>query len=154
MCAERVPNPLTLCWSCAALAGDALVFLRRPESSQEQADAKEALLSVLPGRPTGEQLSLASRGHQAVAVVPSDETDRIRSLFRRHDVEVVVSPRSTARAVLPVGLKVVVTVTLVAGTLAGLAVEPLLVVTSPLMALLLWMAAQRRLRAPLAGLGD
>ena len=152
VCGESVSAPLALCWNCSSLAGDALVFVRRPENGSEHADAVQALLALLPGRPRSEDLSLAARGHKAVALVPLDEADRIKSLFRGHEVEVVVTPRSSARAPLPVGLRLVVGLILAAGGLAGVLVAPILLATSPLVAGLLWLSAQRQLRRPLSGL--
>ncbi len=150
VCTDSVVAPLTLCWSCAALAGDALVFIRRPESTSEHEDVVQALHAVLPGRPTSEAMSLAARGHRAVALVPMDESEKVRDLFRGYDVEVSVVARRKALAPLPAGLRVVVGLTFVAGTLAGLLAQPVLIVTSPLVAVLLWAAAQKRLQRPLA----
>lgn len=150
VCSQRVPGPLTLCWSCAALAGDALVFIRRPETAAEHERVQKALGAVLPSRPRSEDLSLAARGHKAVALVPMDESERVRALFRAHDVEVRVLDRSSARAPLPVGLKLVVGLTLIAGVTAGLFVNPGLIATGPMVAALLWASAQRTLRHPLA----
>ena len=153
VCAEPVDQPLALCWDCAALAGDALVFIRRPETASEHDDALDVLRSALPGRPRSEDLSLAARGHKAVALVPMDESERVRELFRAHDVEVQVVQRTRARAPLPVGLRLVVALVAVVGSVAGLLSEPLLLLTSPVMAGLLWIAAQRQLRRPLVGTG-
>ena len=150
VCGERVPASLDLCWSCAEIAGNALVFIRRPESAAEQSRVVDALHRLLPGRPRSEDMSLAARGHKAVALIPLDESERVRQLFREHDVEVAIAQRSNARAPLPVGLRLVVGLTLAAGTAAGVLVEPLLLLTSPVVAAALWILAQRRLRRPLA----
>ena len=152
VCGEKAAEPLALCWNCAGLAGDALVFVRRPENGSEHADAVEALDAVLPGRPRGEELSLAARGHKAVALVPMDEAERVQQLFRQHDVEVLIKPVASARAPLPVGLRLVVGLVLAAGGLAGVLVAPVLLATSPLVAGLLWFSAQRQLRRPVSGL--
>jgi hypothetical protein len=151
ICGATEPLGLSVCPACGGTAqavGDTFVFVKTHEAGRDRRRVDEALAPLLSGRSHDEERELVVAGHRPLIRVPRASADTVvRELALRYVPAVARSVRSTwVSAPLPfyglLGAMVLV------GAWAGRAAEPLLLWTSPLMALALLLAAQARLRVP------
>ena len=148
LCAGPDPLALGLCPACGGSAdvGDTLVFLRRePGASARRATALR-LEAVLPG--IGRDAALAAAGGERplFRVSRAGMPRLVEELERR---ALGTRPVALGRAPLPGKAWVLAGAAVTAGLMAGTAVLPMLLFTSPVVGTLILLGARRDARTPL-----
>ncbi len=151
ICGAAEPLGLSVCPSCGGTAqsvGDTFVFLKPTDAGQDRRRVTEALTPLLAGRLPEQERDLVVAGHRPLIRVPRASADTVvRELALRQVPAVARNVRSTWMSA-PLPFYGLLGAMILLGTWAGRSVEPMLLWTSPLMALALLFAAQARLRVP------
>jgi hypothetical protein len=151
ICGAAEPFGLSVCPACGGTAhavGDTLIFVQTAEARRDKRRVAEALEPLLTGRAHVEERSLVAAGHRALIRVPRASADTVVRHLALRDVPAVARTARTAWASAPVSFYAVLIAMVLVGTWAGRLAEPFLLWTSPLMALVLLLAAQLRLQNP------
>ena len=154
ICREPEPMGLSVCPDCGGTApsiGDTLIFVKPQSARTEQGQVADTLDRLLRGRAHHAERRLVAAGHQALVRVPAALADRVVRQLSLQGVPALARTARSAIAPLPVSLALLLTTIAIAGTWAGMVAEPLLRWTSPLVAILLLLASQLRLRQPAIG---
>lgn len=151
---------LGLCPECAGPAGKAggpwsagtarrLIFVERPHSRRERADAEEALRDLVDGVRLDSEIEATARGELPVARVPADVADQAARRLRQEGLSVrVAHPARIGSRVTPV-FGAVLGLVIGMGMLAGLRVAPVMLLATPAYAAAMVWFAFRRQRNPL-----
>ena len=149
MCGMRDPLGLGLCAACASLTpvGEAVhVLLHPPVSAIERADRRERIHRLLGPRAGSEVVREVVEGRRVLSRVPWSGSDRVVERLASRGIPVRVAPRRWVP--LPGSLTLVAGGMVVSGLAAGAATASALIWMSPLLAGLLLLDAQRRIRKP------
>ncbi|MDH3457222.1 MAG: hypothetical protein OER90_10315 [Gemmatimonadota bacterium] len=151
ICGAPEPFGLSVCPACGGTAqavGDTLIFVKPTEARHDMRHVLGALEPLLAGRAHREGRDLVAAGHRALIRVPAAAAERVVRRLALHDVPAVARTARTTWASAPASLYVLLGIMVLVGTWAGRVAEPMLLWISPMMALLLLLAAQVRMRAP------
>ncbi len=152
VCDAPEPFGLSVCPACGGSAdgaGDTLVFVNPEGSRDERRRIGEWLEPLLQGRAHDAERDLAAGGHRALIKIPQAATDTVVRRLAARGIPARVASARLSWARLPLPYYALLTSTVVVGGLAGLTSAPLLAYASPLVALLLLLAAQYQARRPL-----
>jgi hypothetical protein len=151
ICGAPEPFGLSVCPACGGTAqavGDTLIFVKPTEARHDTRRVLDALEPLLAGHAHREGRDLLAAGHRALIRVPAAAAEGVVRRLALRDVPAVARTARKTWASAPASLYVLLGVMVLVGTWAGRIAEPMLLWTSPLMALLLLLAAQVRLRDP------
>ncbi len=151
ICGAPEPFGLSICPACGGTAqavGDTLIFVKPTEVRHDTRRVVDALEPLLAGHAHREGRELVAAGHQALIRVPAAAADAVVRRLALHDVPAVARAAGTTWASAPASFYLLLGVMVLVGIWAGRLAEPMLLWISPLMALLLLLAAQVRLRDP------
>jgi hypothetical protein len=149
MCGMRDPLGLGLCAACASLApaGHAVhVLLHPPVSATERADRRERIQRLLGPKAGPELVQEIVEGRRVLSRVPWSGSDRVIERLASRGIPARVAGRRWVP--LPGSLKLVAGGMVVSGFAAGAAAAGVLIWMSPVLAGLLLLDAQRRIRRP------
>jgi hypothetical protein len=147
-CGADDPLGAGLCAGCVADHPEetALLLLERTQTLGEREQQRTTLRTVLGPVPGQGCLEAIQRGERPLARVPLIAAPRIRAQLARRDLPTrVVTKRWVSLPASAYGVAVLVTA---AGAAAGLLATPLLLWTSPMLAVLLILEGQRRGQDP------
>lgn len=148
MCGVRDPLGLGLCAACASLApaGDAVhVLLHPPVSETERADRRERIHRLLGPKAGPELVQDVVEGRRVLSRVPWCGSDRVIERLASRGIPARVAGRWVP---LPGSLTLVAGGMVASGFAAGAAAAGILIWISPVLAGLLLLDAQRRIRRP------
>ena len=148
MCGEPEPFGLSVCARCGGAGGDTLVFVRPSEASSDRRRMSDLVRSLLEGRAHVAELGLVASGHRALIRVPANAAATVVRRLAVRGIPARTRPDRWVWATAPYSFYFLLATTVVVGGWAGLAAESLLLWTTPLVALVLLLAAQLRLRQP------
>lgn len=151
ICGAPEPFGLSICPACGGTTqavGDTLIFVKPTEARHDTGRVVDALEPLLAGHAHPEGRELVAAGHKALIRVPAAAADAVVRRLALHDVPAVARRAGTTWASAPASFYLLLGVMVLVGIWAGRMAEPMLVWISPLMALLLLLAAQVRLRDP------
>ncbi len=151
ICQAPEPFGLSVCPSCGGAAhgvGDTLVFVKPAGAQRERQQIAAALEPLLDGRAHREERRLVAGGHRALIRVPRAAAEAAVRQLAGRGIPAKISPASRTWASVPLPFYGLLGGMVVVGGTAGIEVAPLLLWTSPLIAVLLLLAAQYRLRRP------
>jgi hypothetical protein len=151
LCGGGDPLEIGLCPGCGgapAGAADTLVFLQRPLHHSERDTVAARLGELLPVA-AGAEGRAAGRGERPLFRVTREGSVRVLDALGRRKLPARAIPASRAWTMVPAGYATMVLAATIAGMGAGLAVEPLLLWTTPVFSGLLIHAASRTVRSPL-----
>ncbi len=137
--------------SCPACAGgevDSLLFLARPSRRSDREAVEAWLADSLDGLVRRERLREVAAGERPLVRLAAQPADRAVAALASRGVLATRVERRRAWTRLPVALAAVTGLALVTGILAGLLVEPRMLLVTPLFAGLLALAGVRRLGTP------
>jgi hypothetical protein len=140
----------TVCPSCSSGASqaDALVFLCGPRSSLERDRLLDAAAELLGPDVQAETLAAVTKGDKPLMRVPSDSEGRVVEILAARGIRArVLRERELWRA-LPAGFLFLVGLVIIAGTVAGAVVDPLLAAAAVPFSLLLLGGGVLGLRRP------
>jgi hypothetical protein len=149
MCGMRDPLGLGLCAACSSLApaGEAVhVLLHPPVSAIERADRGERIHRLLGPKAGPEVVQEVVEGRRVLSRVPWSGSDRVVERLASRGIPARVAGRRWVP--LPGSLTLVAGGMVVSGFAAGAATVSALIWMSPLLAGLLLLDAQRRIRKP------
>ncbi len=145
---------LSVCPDCGGTApsiGDTLIFVKPQSERTERWQVADKIDGLLRGRARHAERHLVTAGHQALVRVPAALADSVvRQLSLRGVPAVARAARSTF-APLPTSFALLLSTIAIAGTWAGMVAEPSFRWSGPLVAILLLIASQLRLRQPAIG---
>jgi hypothetical protein len=146
------PDALSLgiCPACggSAEAADTLVFLDRAATVSSRRAAALRLAVVMPDLRDADR-DAAARGERPLFRVASGSASRLLEELERRELPARSMPPARAWAAVPAGFWMLLAAVVVAGATAGLAVEPTLLATTPMVGALLVLGARRVSRTPL-----
>jgi hypothetical protein len=148
------------CAGCAGAArsgpDDRLLYLKSDGGFVGRRQVGDYLFRKLGGTVSRASVARTVSGERPLLRVSARRAPELAERLREHGTEVVIIPASRAWTRIPTSLSGLLIAILVAGGLTGLARIPVMLVTTPLFAVLLFLMATRRLREPLlpAGPGD
>ncbi len=151
VCEQPEPFGLGICPSCGGAphaVGDTLLFVKTPSSRADHTRVNEALTPLLQGRGHLDELGLVGSGHRALIRVPATLVDSVIGVLALRGIPVRATPAARAWASAPLRFYALLLCMALVGGAAGITAAPLLLWTSPLMAVLLLLAAQLRLKHP------
>lgn len=148
------------CAGCAGAArsgaDDRLLYLRPAGGFIGRRQVSDYLFERLGGAVSRSSVAGAVKGERPLLRVSSRRAAELATRLEVHGTSVTTVPPARAWTRIPRSFSFLLVGTLVAGGLAGLSRIPIMLVTTPLFSLLLFLMAFRRLREPLlpAGPGD
>ncbi len=155
LCGSDDPFESGLCPSCggaSASLADTLMFLRRPTSSSDRTDRVSQLAEIAGARAATSDGYDTAWGERALMRIPRAAVHQVEAQLEKRGLQVRAVPASRAWSALPVRFFVMIAGIVVVGGYAGGASVPILLLTSPLLAVLLVMYghidAGRTLLAP------
>ena len=151
LCGETEPLGLTVCPACGGTAqavSDTLIFVKPTETGHDKRQTRDALEPLLAGRAHTAERDLVAAGHRALIRVPRGAAQTVVQHLARHDVPVVARAAHSGWTSAPLPFYLLLSAIVLVGLWAGRMTDPLLFWTSPLMALLLLLAAHLRMRDP------
>ncbi len=154
ICGAPEPMGLSVCPDCGGTApsvGDTLIFVKPQSARHERWQVANMLDRLLRGRAHHAERRLVAAGHQALVRVPAALADRVVRQLSLQGVPALARAARSTFAPLPTSFALLLTTIAIAGTWAGMVAEPMLRWTSPLVAILLLLASQLRLRQPAIG---
>ena len=153
LCNGADPLDLAVCLDCTSRTGDGFVFVRRSLRKADRPRVVESLRGILPQGVEWEAFDLAAKGYLPVASVPLPAAEHVLGAFAHENVPTHVIPRHWGVAPMPPHMSLLLLSVLVSGSLVGLVSGQILFLGSPIIAGLLWVLAQLRLRRPAASEG-
>ena len=153
VCGGPEPFGVNLCAQCGASndAGDTLVFVRGATDAAERAE-RAGRLESLVGEPAETRAGRqAGRGRLPLLRLPADLAPRVVERLETEGIPSHVMPVARAWTIMPAHFFLMIAAILGTGMLAGLGPLPALRWMTPLMAMMLLIAAQRAMREPLLG---
>jgi Protein kinase domain len=156
LCGSGDPLGLGLCPGCGgapAGAAGTLIFLQRPHHPAERRAVAARLGELLPAA-AGSEGGAAGWGERPLFRVTPEGSTRVLDALERRKLPARAVPASRAWTMIPAGYATMVLAVALAGMGAGLAVNPLLLWSTPVMGGLLLYAAGRTVRSPLVAPSD
>lgn len=151
ICQQPEPFGLSVCPRCSGAAhgqGDTLIFVKTANSRGNTAAVEEALIPLLQGRAHPSERDLVARGHRALIRVPNAVAPSVVETLALLGIPTRTTPLRRTWTSAPLPFYMLLTSMVVAGGAAGITAAPLLAWASPLVAILLLLAAQLRLQHP------
>lgn len=153
VCGESVAEELGVCPACAATSegakgGTALVFLRSPASRTDRRHRIEDLEDLLGAAARPPDVAAAATGGRALLRAPVAVAARAVGALERDGYPAFATSTLGALRRIPRPFSVLVASGLVVGVTAGAMGSTLIGLSSPAMAILLWLAALERVRRP------
>ena len=148
LCGESTRAGLATCLPCAGMDADGLVFVK-PSLERQEGSLASRLRATVARDVGGEALALAGGGHRAVAAVPMAAAETVAKGFEELGIPVRVVSGAQAMGKLPTGVTLALGVMALAGAAAGFLAAPTYLVLTPVMAALILVLAQARLRTPI-----
>lgn len=142
---------LPVCPDCGVTSpgvADTLVFVKPDPMRTDRIRIARELEDLLAGHTHAEQRKLVAAGHRALIRVPGNTAGRVLAYLAGHGIPAVGRATRKVWASVPTPFYVLVAGVATIGITAGIATLPLLLWTSPLLATLMLVAAQARLRQP------
>jgi hypothetical protein len=149
MCGMRDPLGMGLCAGCAATApegGAVHVLLHAPASTAEREDRRQRVHRLLGPRAGPEVVQEVVEGRRVLSRVPWSGLERVIERLASRGIPARAAGRNWVP--LPRGLQLVAGGMIVSGMMAGAAAAASLTWISPVLAGLLLIDAQRRIRRP------
>ena len=151
LCGQGGLFGLPVCPDCGVTSprvADTLVFVKPDPVHADRIRIARELEDILAGHAHTEQRKLVAAGHQALIRVPGNTAGRVLAFLAGHGIPAVGRAARNVWASVPAPFYALVVGVVTIGMAAGLASVPLLLLTSPLLAILMLCAAQLRLRQP------
>ena len=151
LCGKAEPLGLAVCPACGGTAqavSDTLIFVKPTETGHDTRRTRDALEPLLAGRAHQAERDLVAAGHRALIRVPGNAAHSVVRRLAHHEVPAVTRAARTMWTSAPLSFYMLLSAIVVVGVWAGRMTDPLLFWTSPLMALLLLLAAHLRMRNP------
>ncbi|MDH3457524.1 MAG: hypothetical protein OER90_11865 [Gemmatimonadota bacterium] len=151
LCGEAEPLGLAVCPACGGIAqavSDTLIFVKPTETGHDKRRTRDALEPLLAGRAHRAERDLVAAGHRALIRVPGNAAPAVVQRLAHHEVPAVARAARTVWTSAPLPFYLLLSSIVLVGLWAGRMSDPLLLWTSPLMALLLLLAAHVRMRDP------
>ncbi len=151
LCGEDGLFGLPVCPDCGVTSpgvADTLVFVQPDTVHADRIRIARELEGLLVGHAHAEQRKLVAAGHRALIRVPGNTAGRVLAYLAGHGIPAVGRTTRRVWASVPMPFYGLVMAMAIIGSLAGIATGPIFLWTSPLLAALMLVAAQSRLRRP------
>lgn len=151
LCGEDGLFGLPVCPDCGVTSpgvADTLVFVQPDPLHADRIRIERELEGLLLGHTHAEQRKLVAAGHRALIRVPGGTAGRVLAYLAGHGIPAVSRTTRRVWASVPTPFYVLVAGMVTIGMAAGIATLPLFLLTSPLLAALMLVAVQARLRRP------
>jgi serine/threonine-protein kinase len=148
------PDPLGIgfCPACgggSAAVADTLIFLRPPIGPDARRSAASRLAGLLPVELGSEARQAAVTGGRPLFKVAQESAPRVLERLERQSLPARAVPAARPLSAAPGGFVLLLGSVVIAGEVAGVAVLPMLLWTTPLVGVVLVVAAHRSLSTPL-----
>ncbi len=154
LCGEDRLFGLPVCPNCGVTSpgvADTLVFVQPDAVHADRIRIARELEGLLVGHAHAEQRKLVAAGHRALIRVPGNTAGRVLAYLAGHGIPAVGRTTRRVWASVPMPFYLLVVAVATIGMTAGISTVPISLWTSPLLAALMLLAAQARLRQPVIG---